>query len=103
MAIKYTPAPWGINRQYITKGREVIATINSIFGEEEMVANAKLIEQAPIMFEENKRLKDVNVDLLEALIALKDQYSIAYYEPDATEDYKEVMDMVERVIDSATQ
>jgi hypothetical protein len=44
--------------QHITKGREVIAMVNSIFGEDEMIANAKLIAAAP--------------DLLEALIACND-------------------------------
>ncbi len=88
MTTKHTPATWSAGTSIIC-GTEFftvcevqnVKKVIAITGkckegdEGESIANAKIIEQAPIMFEENKRLKASNAELLDALVKVVENLS----------------------------
>lgn len=75
---KHTPGEWKCSPvmnfsdmlvSYINAGEQPIAQLRGLTTgqEEEAEANAKLIASAPALLSENKKLKEINGELLEAL------------------------------------
>lgn len=66
---KHTPAPWEVEGQHIKKGREVLALVNSIFGEDVMITNAKLIAKSPEMYTFIEKLVNAgsSIDILDLI------------------------------------
>ncbi len=65
----HTPGPWRVVTDGIRHWVEIdglISIVMNWYGKQ-AVANARLIADAPRLYDENKRLREVNAELLEAL------------------------------------